>query len=153
MPLTFAFPVALLLLLLLPALVWLGWPRLRYLPCPRRWSALGVRLTGAGLLAVALAGPAVRQADDGQNVVFVVDVSGSVAPETRAQALDWVRRAQAAAGAHDRSGLIVVDDHATVVQPLGGDGDPRALADRPAARGTNLAEGLRLARGLLPEVG
>src|SRR2546423_15666680 len=101
MGLSFALPAALLLLLVLPALVWLGWPRLRYLPPVRRWTALGVRLIGAAMLALALAGPAVRQPDDGRNVVFVVDVSGSVAPETPAQPLDWVRRAGAGPGAYD----------------------------------------------------
>ena len=45
-------PLALLLLLaLLPLLVWVGWPRLRYLPSVRRWTALGVRLAGVSLLA------------------------------------------------------------------------------------------------------
>ena len=37
---TFSHPVALLLLLLLPALVYLGWPRLRYLQPARRWTAM-----------------------------------------------------------------------------------------------------------------
>jgi Mg-chelatase subunit ChlD/uncharacterized membrane protein len=154
MGLSFAFPAALLLVLVLPALVWLGWPRLRYLPPVRRWAALGVRLIGAALLAVALAGPAVRQPDDGRNVVFVVDVSSSVAPETQAQAFDWVRRAEAARGAHDRSALVVVDDRATVVRPLGVDGgEARPVAARSSAGGTNLAEALRVARGLLPTSG
>ena len=136
MGLSFAFPAALLLLLVLPALVWLGWPRLRYLPPVRRWTALGVRLIGAALLALALAGPAVRQPDDGRNVVFVVDVSGSVAPETEAQAFDWVRRAEAARGAHDRSAVVVVDDRATVVRPLGVDGgEGRPVAARASAGG------------------
>jgi len=152
--LSFAFPPALLLLLLLPALAWVAWPRLRYLPAPRRWTALGLRLAGAALLALALAGPAVRQPDDGQNVVFVVDVSGSVAPETQAQAFDWVRRAESARGPHDRTALVVVDQHATVVRPLSQDGgDARPPAPRPSAGGSNLAEGLRLARAMLPDSG
>lgn len=148
MSLTFATPAALLLLLLLPALAWLAWPRLRHLPPIRRTSALALRLAGAGLLAVALAGPAVRAADDGLNVVFVLDTSASLAPETQARARDWLRRAEAARGPHDRGTLVTVGARATV--------ESAAAASTPLEGGpsqTNLQEGLRLARALLPATG
>ncbi|HEY7060424.1 MAG TPA: VWA domain-containing protein [Chloroflexota bacterium] len=174
MPLRLDFPLALLLLLLLPVLVWLGWPRLRHLPPARRWPALGLRLAGLTLLVLALAGPSRRQADDGLSVVYVVDTSGSLAPDTQAQTADWLGHAEAARGAHDRSALVVVGAQAATVRPL--DAAPLGNAElatikqasaadlaapnvaRDAApvadpNDTNLQAGLRLARALLPAAG
>jgi Ca-activated chloride channel family protein len=174
MPFRLDFPPALLLLLLLPALVWLGWPRLRYLSAARRGLALGLRLAGVALLAVAVAGPSVRQPDESLSVIYVVDASSSLAAETRAAAADWVRRAEATRGAHDRSGLVVVGAQANAIRPLAverlgnqefgksnwtappGDADADAAAGRavsPEPGDTNLQAGLRLARALLPANG
>jgi Mg-chelatase subunit ChlD len=160
------FAAALLVLLLLPVLVRLGWPRLRHLPPGRRGAALALRLAGVSLLALALAGPGVRQPDDSLSVVFVVDNSSSLAPETQAQAVDWLRRAEAARGANDRSALVVVGADAFAIRalergPLGNQEfaamgraaapDGRAGGTDPAD--TNLHAGLRLARALLPPIG
>ena len=161
------FPWALLLLALLPLLVRLGWPRLRHLPPARRWTALGLRLAGITLLVLALALPAIRQPDDSQRVVYVVDGSASLAPETRTEALQWVNRAEAARRPQDRSALVMVSESAAALAPLG-----QGLADgtldaarrgraggvsggaRPSGESpdsTNLQAGLRLARSLLPD--
>jgi len=155
---TFAQPLALLLLLLLPAAVALGWPRLRYLPPARRGLVLGLRLGSLALIILALAAPALRRPDDGQAVVYIVDVSASVPVETQAQAFEWVRRADALRHPHDQSALVVVAERAAVVRPL--QAAPLALptgAERaawwPAGEGTNLQEALRLALALLPPGG
>jgi Ca-activated chloride channel family protein len=159
MGLAFSFPAALFLLLGIPALVWLAWPRLRPFPPLRRWMALGCRLAGGSLLVIALAQPAVRSPDDGVSVVFVVDLSASLAPETQAQALDWVRRAEAAQGPHDRSAVVVIGQRAVTVRPFDAPDQALSLAEAsgaaglPPADGTNLQEGLRLARALLPATG
>jgi Ca-activated chloride channel homolog len=166
MPVRLEFAPALLLLCLLPVLVRLGWPRLRHLPPARRWTALGLRLAGISLLALALAGPSMRQADDSLSVVYVVDTSGSLAPETQAQAVDWLRHAEAARRSHDRSALVTVGAQAATVRPL--DTAPLGAQDLAAlgraatadaaglaanAQDTNLQAGLRLARALLPAAG
>src|SRR3954447_22090921 len=136
MPLRLEFAPALALLLLLPLLVRLGWPRLRYLPPARRWTALGLRLAGVTLLAVALAGPSLRQPDESVSVVYVVDSSDSLATETQAQAADWVRRAEAARGPHDRSALGLAGAQPVTVRPLApaplSKDDLAALAPSPA---------------------
>ncbi|HLH23618.1 MAG TPA: VWA domain-containing protein [Chloroflexota bacterium] len=166
MPFRLDFAPALLLLLLLPLLVRLGRPRLRYLPPARRWTALGLRLAGMALLAVALAGPSIRQPDDGLSVVYVVDTSDSLAPDTQAQAVDWLRRAEAARQPHDRSALVRVGAQAAALRPLAeaslGKQELAALTDASNqdsgnlsgdSQDTNLQAGLRLARALLPPSG
>lgn len=159
---TFAQPLALLVLLvLLPAVVVLGWPRLRYLAPARRALVLGLRLGSLGLVVLALAGPALRRPDDGQAVVYVVDVSASLPLETQARAFEWVRRADALRRPHDQSALVVVAERAAVVRPLqaaplGALGPPAPEAWPawwPSGEGTNLQEALRLALALLPPAG
>lgn len=166
---TVAQPLALLLLLLLPAVALLGWSRLRYLPRNRRMLILGLRLGSLALLIGALAGPALRRPDDGQAVVYVVDVSASLSADTQAQAFQWVRRADAQRRPHDQSALVVVGERAAVLRPLqaaplpavapipptsaeAGD-HAAAPAWWPPSAGTNLQEGLRLALALLPPTG
>jgi hypothetical protein len=159
MGLRFDFPLALLLLGLVPLVVWVGRPRLRYLPPGRRWATLGLRLSGLTLLVLALAAPAVRRPDDGLNIVYVLDMSASLGPSGQAEARQWVQRAEAGRRAQDQSALLLVGQQAVAAAPLAAPaGEPaRAAAVGPAApsltpdpQGTNLQAALRLARALLP---
>ena len=72
-------------------------------PRRARW-ALGVRMAVLDLLALAAADPRVRAAADRLAVGFLVDVSDSVPPAAREDALTFVREALEAGAGRRRGG-------------------------------------------------
>ncbi|HEX4589110.1 MAG TPA: VWA domain-containing protein [Gemmataceae bacterium] len=74
----FAQPWWLLLLLLLPAVVWMSYRSLAGLGPVRRWIAIGLRCLLVLLLTLALAEMRLRKPNDTTTVIFLVDRSQSV---------------------------------------------------------------------------
>ncbi|HEU4322154.1 MAG TPA: hypothetical protein VFS21_03310, partial [Roseiflexaceae bacterium] len=80
MRLSFVFPAALLLLLLLIPLWALALALPRRLAPWRFWSSLGLRSALIAALVLALAGTQLVRETDRQTTVFLIDSSDSVSP-------------------------------------------------------------------------
>ena len=98
---SFTNPFALLLLLTIPFILWVGWPRTHASRRRRDWVILAVRLFIVLLLSLALAGLQFVQQNDSLAVIFLVDVSDSIRPAQRTQAETFVRGTIEALGPDD----------------------------------------------------
>src|SRR5207247_11294768 len=78
----FSQPWWLLLVLLVPAIVYLSYRSLAGLGPVRRWVAIGLRSALVILLALALAEPRLRRSNENLTVLFLVDRSLSVPEES-----------------------------------------------------------------------
>ncbi|MCZ7667625.1 MAG: VWA domain-containing protein [Chloroflexi bacterium] len=116
---SFTTPIALLLLLSLPFIVWLGWPhagRLRR----RRWrdqGSVALRILILLLLILSLAGLQIVRSADDLAVVFLVDASDSISQEQAAQAEAYVRSAMSLMGPNDQAAVILFGANALVDRP------------------------------------
>lgn len=148
--LTLNTPWALLLLVVVvPATVLLGYARLRRLPGQRGTIAMALRLLILALLATALAGPAWRTMERRVSVVFLLDASASVGAAGQHTGMAWAQRAVAAAGPQDRAGMVIFGAGARLAVPLA---RYRTLPD-PAgdpASATDIGTALRLGLAVLP---
>lgn len=155
---SFASPLALLLVLALPLIAWLGWPS-RGPSRRREIVSLALRLVMALLLILGLAGLEVRRGADALSVVFLVDSSdsmlvpiriGEVETTPRQLALEYVRRALQEIGPNDRAGVIIFGGDAVVERPL----SPSETLEVPTSLvttiQTDLAGAIRLGLALLP---
>ena len=149
MRLFFSEPRALILLLLVPLLIWLG---VRALPRTRRSGLIiGLRSLAVVLLILALAGTGLALPERDLSVVFLVDASDSLGAPGRADAVDWVRDAYGAAGGPDRAGLVIFGKEPLVEQDVGVPKDFSQVLSRPDATATDIPAAIRLAIALFPE--
>jgi Ca-activated chloride channel homolog len=153
-------------------LVVMGLAWFRSMAAVRRWSAVVVRASLVALIAALLAGLSSVRTTDTLAVIAVVDVSESVRrfgapPPTPATdtssnddarmprnymdaAKDFVLGLAATRQADDLLGVVVFDGAAaSVATPTRADLAGRSF-DLRLRQGTNIAEALRLARGLIP---
>ncbi|MDQ6774213.1 MAG: VWA domain-containing protein, partial [Candidatus Dormibacteraeota bacterium] len=145
-------PLFLLLLLLLPAgfLAWRRWPP----PLGRGRSrfALVFRALLVLLLVLALAGVHLTTQPTQRALVAVVDLSASVKAGGGLAAEDLaVRRLEAGRGPDDLFGVVTFGHDAAVEMPLTRSPDFQGFQTQPDPSYSNLAAGLRLAAGLIPD--
>jgi Ca-activated chloride channel homolog len=139
-------PLALLLLVGLPALLVLGRRRRRALGPRRGALLLAVRGLVLAACVLALADPRWPVPDQHLDVAFVVDGSRSVPSDQQAAAADWLGQALAAAQPDDRTAVVAFGQSPPRLVPTG-------RAPRVAAReATDLAAALRLAGEIAPNV-
>ncbi len=153
MPLTLENPTPLLLLLLLPALYFLGRGRLSLMSPWRRRAVLGVRLASIAAIVLALSGLSMPLKDATMSVAFVVDASSSVSPATRAQEEDWVRQAINQMRSNDQAAVVTFAGQAEVTKPLGSEKQYQLSPTGDLKDGTNLSAALQTASGILPASG
>ncbi|NJN68083.1 MAG: VWA domain-containing protein [Chloroflexaceae bacterium] len=138
-----------LLLLLLP--VWaLALVVPRSLPGWRFWGSLLLRSLGVAGLVLAMAGTQFRQPVDDLGVVFLLDVSESIALSQRARAETYVQQALSQLSPNDRAGIVVFGD-AAIVERL--PNDSRLLGTMttlPNGTRTNIQQAIQLGLALLP---
>ncbi len=146
---TFSFPFALLLLLALPFTVWVGFPRHAYRRTRDTWS-LAVRVLILVLLTLALSGAQIVLSANRLAVVFLVDVSDSIAPTTQAQAFATIRSALDAMRPDDRVGVVLFGANAVVEQTVSTQQTLGDVQSIPLTNHTDLAEAIRLGLALLP---
>ncbi|WP_119072429.1 VWA domain-containing protein [Aggregatilinea lenta] len=146
---SFTNPGALWLLLLLPLLAVIGWPRVTYRR-RRDTLSLAVRLLLVALLIVGLAGIQVQQTADNLAVVFLVDVSDSVTPQLRSAAFDYVREASATMGPRDQGAVVLFGGNALVEIPMTDRLELVQAGADPVRLNTDLAEAMRLGLALFP---
>lgn len=144
----FAQPAWLALLLALPLLVW-GALRhregaLRF----RRVAGAALRALALAALVVALAGPLRSASPRHTDVVFALDVSSSVDPDTAARALDFINRAIEGKAPEARMGLVVFGADAATELSLGPRSVPlRGLSVDVPPGGTDIGRALEVAMG------
>lgn len=147
----FAQPELLWLLALAPLAVLARWrggvPESRL----RRIAGSALRGAAVAALVVALAGPLASGFSRHTDLVFALDVSGSVDAESTAQALDFINRTIAAKAAHTRIGVVVFGADAAVEALVRADVQPLdAIASDVARAGTDIARAIEMAAGAFP---
>ncbi|PJF24360.1 MAG: VWA domain-containing protein, partial [Phototrophicales bacterium] len=115
----FTTPPALLLLLTLIPVIYLGLPRAAYRR-GRDLASLLLRCLIILLLTLALAGTQIGRAADKLAVVFLIDVSDSVGQPAREAQLAFIRAALAAMPPDDQAALIAFGGNALVERPMSG---------------------------------
>jgi uncharacterized membrane protein len=148
----FTAPPALLLLLALPYLIWLGRPPAtpRRRGARREWLALALRSLIVVLLVLSLAGAQWVRAADDLAVVYLVDASDSVGPAEHQRALDWVADAISRLGAADRAAVVLFGGDALVERPLSPLNELAPVTSTPQSLHTDLDAAIRLGMALLP---
>ena len=142
-----------LLLLLVPAALWMywAWRRTLRLSGPRKIAAFALRAVILLLLLAVASGFAPTFRADYRAVVFVADRSASVADDARIAG--WIGEAIAGKDERDRAGIVSFGRTAAVERPLTADGGAPVLRAGTDPGYSNLTDGLRLAAGMLPEGG
>jgi uncharacterized membrane protein/Mg-chelatase subunit ChlD len=146
----FTQPLALLLLLILPAFWLIDWVSRTHLPAKRRRLVLAVRIAVVSLIILGLAGPRVIGRADEQAVAFLVDVSDSVTPAMRERQLSFLREATAAMTDQDRSAIIAFGNQAVLERPLSGARTVPPIASIVDGGKTDISGAIRLAMATLP---
>ncbi|GAB4574473.1 MAG: VWA domain-containing protein [Anaerolineae bacterium] len=146
---TFTNPIALILLVLLPLVAVMGWPRLAFRR-RRDAASLALRLVIVLLIVLSLAGLSVTRAADRLAVVFLVDVSDSMDAAAKEAALDYVREAMAASAPEDQTAVILFGGNALVERPMLPGTELGAVGSSPSTLNTDLAEAIRLGTALFP---
>lgn len=160
---SFATPWLLLLLVALPLIAWLGWPR-HGIGRVRAWIGLGLRLAIALLLILGMAGLEVRNASDRLAVVFLLDASDSMTVPLRLSTGDggtvqttpyelaqaYVRDALSKMDVRDEAGVIVFGGDAAVERGLSTSKEFETPTVRVTTLQTDLAGAVRLGLAVLP---
>jgi Mg-chelatase subunit ChlD len=147
---TFTTPPALLLLLALIPVIYLGLPRTPYRRM-RDAASLALRCLIILLLTLALAGAQIGRAADKLAVVFLVDLSDSVGQAAREAQLAFIREALRAMPPDDQAALIAFGGDALVERPMSGVREVTALRSTPYSGATDIEEAIGLALALFPD--
>ena len=150
MSIDFTQPLALALLLVLPAFWLIDRASRTHLPRRRRRLVLWVRLVVVTLVVLALAGPRMIGQADQQAVAFLVDVSDSVTPEMRARQLQWLRDAMNGMAERDQAMIVAFGDQAVIERPLSSSREVSPIASVVGGGKTDLSAGIRVALASLP---
>ncbi|MBN1812090.1 MAG: VWA domain-containing protein [Anaerolineae bacterium] len=146
----FTQPLFLLLLIILPYFVYLGWPKGRY-GRGRAWAALVLRCLIVLFAILSLAGVQSVHGGDELAVVFLVDVSDSVSEAEQEQALAFVEETVAALRSDDRAALVLFGADALVERPMmAGVDELGEIASIPRTYQTDLEGAIRLGMALFP---
>lgn len=138
------FVLALLVLLLVTTLA------ARRRRAPR--TALALRLLAIAVLIVALAGPQVLGLRGTQTVVFAVDLSDSIGPQARQQALAFMRDAAARRRSGDRIGVVIFGADA-FIDEIPSAHPKLAAAAQTAGEATDLSRAILASIAAMPEAG
>ncbi|MCY3835458.1 MAG: VWA domain-containing protein [Anaerolineaceae bacterium] len=145
----FAAPGALWLLLALPVLWYIGWPRHRF-RLRRDSLSLLLRTLIVILLILSMAGLESVRATDQLSVVFVVDLSDSLGGDALTAAENYIRDAIAHMAADDRFGVVVFGQEARIVRPVSVIRNLNPIRSEVHPGNTDIAEGLRKALSIFP---
>ncbi len=148
---SFSSPLALLLLVVvLPIVLYVGWPRSGY---RRRRDSLSLvlRLMIMLLLVFGLAGVQIVQSADRLAVAFLLDASESMGGAARAEALGYIERSIDAKETEDLYSIIVFGQNADIEKTMSATAEfGNITVDIPTGE-TNLAEAITTALGSFPD--
>lgn len=145
----FTTPLALVLLLLLPYIIWLGRPE-KSTARWRDWASLTLRLLIILLLILALAGTQLVSASNELAIVFLVDASDSINREQSQQTEQFLQRAMEKMGPNDQAAVVVFGANALVERPMSALADLAPITSIPERLHTDIAEAIRLGLALFP---
>jgi uncharacterized membrane protein len=148
--LSFIYPGALWLLLLLIPLWLLALLAPRRLSPLRFWFSLGLRTVLVLLLVLSLAGTQIVHGVEHVTTVFLIDSSDSVSPAARSQAEAFVQQALNARPADDRAAIVLFGSNALVERVPSELAFLGRLSSQPLAARTNIEEAIQLGLALLP---
>ncbi|WP_134683957.1 VWA domain-containing protein [Brevibacillus migulae] len=140
------------LLLLAPA-IWIivrWWRKQRRMIPSQRWLIGSLRMLLFLLLILAMAGTHLLFPVQAETVIFVVDRSASMNQDQRA--ISFLQESIKQKRAIDQYGIVSFGQTAAVEQPITTSPDMTALGVEVGPHATNLADGIRLASGLIPSM-
>lgn len=167
MYLSFLYPAALVLLIILPVL-WVFTliaqarsitrtdarshlvASLLALTSPRNWISLTLRIIILIALILALAGTRLVSAVDDITVIYLIDGSDSVTPAQREWAVDYINQSLAERGDDDHAAVVVFGDNALVERTPARLDVLARLTSTPIGSRTNIAEAIQLGLALFP---
>ncbi len=150
MHVSFLFPNALWLLLLLTPLWALALATPRRLSPARFWGSLLLRSALIAALVLSLAGARLERAVDDLTTVFLIDSSDSISPSARGQAEAFVQEALKTMRQDDRAAVVVFGENALVERAPSTERTLGQLASVPVAARTNIQDAVQLGLALLP---
>lgn len=147
------YPYCLALVVLVPLFVY--WIRRtpRHLSPLRQRLLTGLRLTVLLLLIGAMVRLSLTQAYQRANVVFLLDLSQSMATAVRQQALDFLRAVSSQKRPQDGVGLVVFGVDAFLEQEVQSDFTLREVASEVDGTSTNIARAVQLGMASFPVEG
>jgi uncharacterized membrane protein/NAD(P)H-hydrate repair Nnr-like enzyme with NAD(P)H-hydrate epimerase domain len=148
--LTFIYPGALWLLLLLVPLWWLALALPRRLPTWRFYTSLALRSTLILALVLALAGTQIVWPVNALTTVFVIDSSDSISPSMRGQAEAYIQESLATMDQGQQAAVVVFGENALVERAPSDDAFLGRISSVPVANRTNIGEALQLGLALFP---
>jgi Mg-chelatase subunit ChlD len=153
MSISFIYPTALWLLLLLPLTAGLALLSKRRTTRARSWGGLVLRLVLLALIVLALAGMQLRRQADMLTAVFVLDASDSVSAEEQARGEAFIRRAIQSMPAGDQAAVVVFGRDALVERLASPEQRLADLTSVPVTQRTDIAAALQLGLALFPDEG
>jgi Mg-chelatase subunit ChlD len=148
--LTFIYPGALWLLLLLIPLWWFALALPRRLASWRFYTSLALRSTLILALILALAGAQIIWPVNALTTVFVIDSSDSISPSMRGQAEAYVQEALATMQQGQQAAVVVFGENALVERAPSEVAFLGRISSVPVANRTNIGEALQLGLALFP---
>lgn len=142
-------PLALVLLVAIPPIIYVGYPRYRYRRV-RDSISLFLRVVIVLLLVLALAGLQAVQAADRLAVVFLVDASDSIGATVRQQELDYVQQSIHSMRPDDEAGMILFGANALIERPLSNVRELEEVRSTPDTGNTNLEAAIWLGLSMFP---
>ncbi len=146
----FSEPLFLLLLLVIPLVIYWGFPRIAFRKT-RDTISLVLRVIMMCCLVAGLAGLQLAQASDRLAVVFLLDHSDSMDVQAREAQLDYVREALNAMPPDDQAAIVVFGASALVDRPLNTTREVTTIRSIPQGTQTHLESAIALGLALFPE--
>jgi Mg-chelatase subunit ChlD len=150
MRLSFIFPIALWLFVLLIPFWWLALAVPRRLSAPRFWVSLLTRTALVTMLTLAIAGAQLIQPAARLTTVFLIDSSDSISASARGQAEAFVQDALKAMRPDDQAAVIIFGENALVERAPSDAAIFGRIGSTPVAARTNLQAAVQLGLALLP---
>ena len=147
---SFIYPAALWLLLLLLPLLVLTVVAPRRLPPLRFWGSLLLRFVLFVVLIGSLAGTQIVRRVDNLTTVFLVDSSDSVSAEERTRAEQFIQAALSTMPNGDKAAIVAFGENALVERAPSEEQGLRRIQSVPVTARTNIGEAITLALALLP---
>jgi Ca-activated chloride channel family protein len=147
---SFASPNTLLLLLIILPLVWrIGWPRFAFRR-RRDIASLLLRTVIMILMVMALAGFQIVRQVDKLAVIFLVDASDSIGTEIREEQALYIQNAIATKPVDDEWALVVFGANVSIDTPFSNITELGAIRSTVLGSNTNIAEAVQTAMSLFP---